>query len=265
MFKKIIKSIDYIIIAILIVLFIIGIIALYSANGGSQGNQSEAEKQVVWFFIGFTVMMAIVFIDYEWIAKLWIPIYIVSVISLIAVLFTAPVNGATSWFNVFGVGIQPSEFAKIAIILGLAQIIVLYKKKINKPLTLLCIILFAMIPIFLVVKQPDYGTAMVLVAILAFMLFLGGIDYKYIIVAAILAAISLPMLYNFILPEHAKSRIEVFLNPQTDPQGAGYNIIQAKLAVGSGQLWGMGLFEGNQTQLRIFTNESYRFYICSNR
>lgn len=101
----------------------------------------------------------------------------------------------------------------------------------------------------LVIKQPDYGTAMVLLAILAFMLFSAGINYKYIIGAALIVAIAVPLAYNYVLPEHAKSRITVFLNPQTDPQGAGYNIIQAKLAVGSGQLWGMGLLEGNQTQL----------------
>ena len=106
-----------------------------------------------------------------------------------------------------------------------------------------------MIPILLVIKQPDYGTAMVMLAILAFMLFVGGLDYKYIIAAIILVAVGVPLAYQYVLPEHAKDRITVFLNPETDPQGAGYNIIQAKLAVGSGQMWGMGLMEGNQTQL----------------
>ena len=106
-----------------------------------------------------------------------------------------------------------------------------------------------MIPILLVIKQPDYGTAMVMLAIIAFMLFVGGLDYKYIIAAAIVVAVGVPLAYQYVLPEHAKDRITVFLNPETDPQGAGYNIIQAKLAVGSGQMWGMGLLEGNQTQL----------------
>lgn len=106
-----------------------------------------------------------------------------------------------------------------------------------------------MVPILLVIKQPDYGTAMVMLAIIAFMLFVGGLDYKYIIVAAIIVAVGVPLAYQYVLPEHAKDRITVFLNPETDPQGAGYNIIQAKLAVGSGQMWGMGLLEGNQTQL----------------
>ena len=123
------------------------------------------------------------------------------------------------------------------------------KQSLNNPLNLALILLFAMIPILLVIKQPDYGTAMVMLAILAFMLFVGGLDYKYIIVAAILVVVGIPLAYQYVLPEHAKDRINVFLNPETDPQGAGYNIIQAKLAVGSGQMWGMGLLEGNQTQL----------------
>lgn len=106
-----------------------------------------------------------------------------------------------------------------------------------------------MVPILLVIKQPDYGTAMVMLAIIAFMLFVGGLDYKYVIAAVIVVVVGIPLAYQYVLPEHAKDRITVFLNPETDPQGAGYNIIQAKLAVGSGQMWGMGLLEGNQTQL----------------
>lgn len=123
------------------------------------------------------------------------------------------------------------------------------KGKLNHPLSILLVLLLVGVPILLVIKQPDYGTAMVMLAVVAFMLFVGGLDYKYIIAAAIVVAVGIPLAYNYVLPEHAKNRIIVFLNPQTDPQGAGYNIIQAKLAVGSGQMWGMGLLEGNQTQL----------------
>lgn len=172
-------------------------------------------------------------------------------IALVAVLFTEPINGATSWFQIGSISFQPSEIGKIALILGLGKVIEYFKSKnaINKPLSVLAILAFAAIPILLVIKQPDYGTAMVLIAILATMLYAGGINYKYIIGAVIIVAVVVPLAYNYVLPAHAKSRIDVFLNPESDPQGAGYNIIQAKLAVGSGQLWGMGLLEGNQTQL----------------
>ena len=161
--------------------------------------------------------------------------------------------------------VQPSEFAKISLILGLAQVIQYFKEKekLNKPLSLLAILAVLAIPVLLIIKQPDYGTAMVMLAIMAFMLFAAGIDFKYIIGAVIICVVALPLAYHYVLPEHAKSRIMVFLNPQTDPQGAGYNIIQSELAVGSGQLFGMGLLEGNQTQLRLFAHEGDGFYLCS--
>ncbi len=183
--------------------------------------------------------------------KLWVPLYIITVLALIAVLFTNPINGATSWFKIGPISIQPSEPGKITLILGLGKVIEHFKKKntLNNPLVVLTILAFIAVPILLVIKQPDYGTAMVLLAITAAMLFTGGINYKYIIGAVLITAIAIPLAYNYVLPIHAKNRIDVFLNPQLDPQGAGYNIIQAKLAVGSGQLWGMGLMEGNQTQL----------------
>ena len=97
--------------------------------------------------------------------------------------------------------------------------------------------------------QPDYGTAMVFLVVSALMIFVSGINVGYIIGAIVTVVIGVFLAYHYILPEYAKTRITVFLNPETDPSGAGYNIIQSQLAVGSGQMWGMGLFNGNQTQL----------------
>jgi rod shape determining protein RodA len=105
------------------------------------------------------------------------------------------------------------------------------------------------LPILLIIKQPDYGTAIAFIIATIFMLFVAGIDKKYIIGALALTVIILPIMYFFVLPDHAKTRIDVFLNPDLDPRGSGYNIIQSKLAIGSGQLLGMGVTQGNQTQL----------------
>ncbi len=117
--KKILKSLDYMIIIISILLFGIGIIALYSANGGVNGDTSEVTKQIVWFLVGIAGMIVVLMIDYDLLGKLWIPIYILTILSLIAVLFTPPINGATSWFQFGGVSIQPGEIAKITLIIGL--------------------------------------------------------------------------------------------------------------------------------------------------
>ena len=121
--------------------------------------------------------------------------------------------------------------------------------RINKIGWLMLALLVAAVPIALVIKEPDHGTAMAYITAILFMLFVAGIDKKYVITVVILTIISVPLLYNYVLPDYAKSRIDVFLNPELDPRGAGYNIIQSKLAVGAGELMGMGLLQGNQTQL----------------
>lgn len=162
--------------------------------------------------------------------------------------------------------LQPSEFAKIILMITLARLIDNFQKKetLNRPQNILILFLITLIPTLLIIKQPDYGTAMVILVMVACMLFVGGIKWRYIVGAVIALAVLLPVAYHYILPQHAKDRIEVFLNPESDPRGAGYNIIQSKLAVGSGQLWGMGLFNGNQTQLRNTSNENNRFHFPSN-
>lgn len=121
MVKKILKSLDYSVLIICVILFAIGLVALFSANGGFQGDFAETQKQMIWFIIGFITMITIIFVDYEIIGKFWIPIFIITTISLIAVLFTEPINGATSWFNFGSVSLQPSEIAKISLILGLRK------------------------------------------------------------------------------------------------------------------------------------------------
>lgn len=249
--KKFFKSIDWLIVFIFMALFVIGFIALYSANGGIEGDMSEVTKHLSWFGIGIIFMIILSLCDYEFLAKLWIPFYVLMILSLIAVLFTTPINGATSWFTFGNVSIQPSEFAKIFLIFTLAKVItwVNEKNKINNILYILLIFSVLIVPSFLVIKQPDFGTAMVILVVSAVMMFSAGISLWYVFGSIISIAAALPFVYTYLLPEHAKERINVFMNPQSDPLGSGYNIIQSMLAVGSGQVWGMGLFNGNQTQL----------------
>ena len=183
--------------------------------------------------------------------KLWMPIYILTLLSLVGVLFTTPIYGARSWYQFGSVSIQPGEIAKITLILGLGKLLENFKKKgkLNHPLYVLIVLAYVTIPCLLLAIQPDYGTAMVFLVVAAVMIFIAGIHVGYIVGAVVTVVIGVVMAYNYLLPEYAKNRINVFLNPGMDPSGAGYNIIQSELAVGSGQMWGMGLFEGNQTQL----------------
>lgn len=249
--KRELKNMEWGILVVAIILCVIGIVALFSAT--QETEYDEFTKQIIWFVISIIAMVILMFIDYNLLLKASPVLYGIFILLLIAVLFTTPVNGATSWFNIGAFSFQPGEFAKVFVILFLTYTIVKIQKKgpneINKITKLLIILSVLAVPVLLLVMQPDYGTSLAFIVATALMLFSAGIDKKYIIITFLVIAISIPLLYNFILPEHAKSRIDVFLNPESDPRGAGYNIIQSKLAIGAGGLTGMGLLKGNQTQL----------------
>ena len=201
------------------------------------------------------MMIIVMLIDYKILIKLSPILYGMAIIALIAVLFTEPVNGATSWFNI-GNGtfsFQPAEVSKIFVILFLAYIMSMFQLKgrdeINRITKLAIIMLIIAVPLALIILEPDYGTASAYIIAFILMIFVAGIDKKYIITAMLIVAIAVPITYKFLLPQHAKTRIETFLNPEADARGAGYNVLQSKLAIGAGQITGMGILEGNQTQL----------------
>ena len=249
--KKIFKNIDWSIFICAVLLSIIGMVALFSAT--QESGYEDLQKQILWFVVCIPVVFVIILIDYEALAKISPFFYGLFIILLIAVFFTEPINGATSWFDLKFMNFQPAEFAKIFVILTFAYAICKVQQRgrdeINRPLKLIGTIMIVLIPVLLIIKQPDYGTAIAYLVAMAMILYTAGLDKKYIIGTFLLIIIALPILYFFVLPEHAKTRITVFLNPDTDPRGAGYNVIQSKLAIGAGQLFGMGLLKGNQTQL----------------
>lgn len=243
-------------------LLIIGLVALFSAT--QDNNYDDFKKQIIWAIVSIPIMFIVIFIDYNTIAKFSPIFYGIFIILLIGVLFTPSINGAKSWFQITStLTFQPSELAKVFVILFLAYVMVKIQarnlEEINRFTSLGIIFLVLGIPLGLIAIQPDIGTAIAFVIATALMLFVAGIDKKYIITAILLVVILLPILYFFVLPDHAKNRIDVFLNPGLDPRGAGYNIIQSKLAIGSGQLFGMGLLKGNQTQLGFLYPKSTDF------
>ena len=248
---KILKNGNWSVLISSVILLVIGMVALFSASKNT--DYEEFQKQIVWFVVCIPVLIITILFDYRKIIKFSYALYVIILAALVGVLFTEPINGATSWFNIKGFAFQPSEFAKIILILCVAKITAKIQKtgneNINKFTQLLKIFVVVGIPILLIIKQPDYGTAMAFIAALLFILFAAGINKKYIFIAILICVITLPLLYFFVLPEHAKSRIEIFLDPYKDPRGAGYNIIQSKLAIGAGELFGMGFLKGNQTQL----------------
>ena len=249
--KRELKNVEWSLLIVAIILCTIGLVALFSATQST--DYDEFNKQCIWLIVSLVIMGAIMLIDYETLIKISPILYGIFIILLIAVLFTSPVNGATSWFDIGFFSFQPGEFAKVFVILFLALAISKIQERnksdINKPTRLLILLAILGVPVLLIIKQPDYGTAAAFIIATALMLITAGIDKKYIIITAAIVAISIPILYNFVLPEHAKKRIDIFLNPESDPTGSGYNILQSKLAIGSGQITGMGVLKGNQTQL----------------
>lgn len=249
--NKLLKNTEWAVLIVSIILFIIGTVALFSATQTTE--LEEFKKQIRWFVVSIPFLILAITIDYNIIVKFSPLLYVVSIGMLVGVLFTEPINGASSWFKIGeSFTFQPSEIAKVAVILFMAFILnklqIKGRKEINKIWKLLIYFILMGIPILLIIKQPDYGTAMAFITALLCMLFVSGLDRKYIIFAVVAIAVAAPIVYTH-LPAHALSRIDSFLHPENDIRGASYNMYQSKLAIGAGQVFGMGLLKGNQTQL----------------
>lgn len=249
--KKLFKNIDWGILICSVILVVIGLIALMSATHNMETE--EFKKQIQWALICIPIVIIVISIDYKLIARISPIMYFIFIALLIGVLFTEPINGARSWYDIEILLFQPAEFAKIFVIIFLAYAITKVqerkKDEINKPWKLALLLLITIIPVALIIKQPDYGTACAFIVATVLMLYVAGIRKRYIISAIVAIVIIIPIAYMYILPTHAKQRIDVYLNPDLDPRGAGYNIKQSKLAIGAGELVGMGILKGNQTQL----------------
>lgn len=249
--KRILKNMEWEVAIYAIALSIIGIIALFSATASTEYD--EFQKQIVWLCVGIVAMIVAMIVDYDIIVKFSPILYAISIILLIVVLFTKSINGASSWFKIGDFALQPGEISKVFVILFLSFVVSKIqesrKEEINNFFKLMLVLLVMGIPVALIIKQPDYGTAAAFLFATAGILFVSGINKRYIICTLLIIIIGVPLVYKFVLPDHAKTRIDVFLNPESDPKGSGYNVIQSKIAIGSGELTGMGLLKGNQTQL----------------
>ncbi|SCG82963.1 Rod shape-determining protein rodA [Proteiniborus sp. DW1] len=255
------KRFDFTLFFTVIVLCIYGLVVLSSATAG-EGSMGYLKTQGIAFILGLVSIMIIIFIDYDTFSKFYMPIYVISNILLVAVLVMGDkAKGAQSWLILGPVRFQPSEFVKIGIIISLAKFIEKNHEKLNQFFTLIKILIFAFIPVGLILMQPDFGTAIVFVFFIFVMLFVAGLDWKYILYATIAGIVSLPILW-FSLDPYQKNRIFDFLDPTRDAMGSGYQVIQSEIAIGSGKVFGMGLYNGNYTQFG-FLPEKHTDFIFS--
>ena len=238
MLKSLLKNTDYVVVVTVLLLFVIGVIAIFSAGYNTDVNKDEYIKQIMWMAAVFVMMIVIWAVDYKVFDIAGYILYGVNLILLMLVLFMPSLMGASSWFNLGGILYQPSELMKIGFIICAAKLATIYKNNINqndkkKKIIMIAVMLLTfLLPVILIMLQPDFGTAMAFVVIAIFMLFKFGI----------------PLVYFFVLNPTQQERIKVFINPELDPLGSGYNAIQSKIAVGSGMLFGTGILKGAQTQ-----------------
>ena len=258
--RKSFKQFDFILFISVLLLCIYGILMIRSATLSFETNR-HVKVQAISTILGILAIVFLVLLDYQFIGKFYIPIYIVSILLLVAVaLFGIGAEkwGSDSWLDIGGFVFQPAEIAKIGIIIFLAKYIDKNKNEINEPITLLKTIGLAGIPILLIAKQPDFGTAVVFVFFVVVMLFAAGLDWKYVGYAFLIGIISLPILW-FSLKPYQRNRIFSFLDPESDPSGASYQALQSKIAIGSGKIFGRGLFRGVQTQFNYIPEKQTDF------
>ncbi len=245
-------------IALLCALASIGYLALYSAAGGAA--EPYATRHILRFGFGLVLMISIAMIDIRFIARLsWLS-YAVGVGLLVMVLRVGHVGkGAQRWIELGGMQWQPSELMKLALILALAAWFHRASwERMGNPLFLIPPSLAVLLPVGLILKQPNLGTA-VITAVVGLTVFIGaGVRWwKVLIVVGMVGAVA-PVAYSH-LHDYQRARIDIFLNPESDPLGAGYNIIQSKIALGSGGVWGKGFLGGTQGHLNFLPEKQTDF------
>ncbi len=254
------KEFDWLLFGLTILIAIIGIIIIYSATR-TTGTNTNVIVQSGAFVIGLGLMLFLCFFDYEQFRNAIKYIYIFAVAILIIVLIfgTAGDWGAKSWIRFGPIGVQPAELAKICFILTFSYHLQKVEEKINDFKVVLGLLVHVGILLLLIMMEPDLGSALVFMFMFACMVFVAKISYKYVLAVLGLGVISLPLIYNFVLSDYQRQRINVFIDPMIDPLGDGYNVIQSKIAVGSGELWGRGYLQGTQNQMGYLPTKSTDF------
>jgi rod shape determining protein RodA len=243
------RNLNPVISVTVLLLMLIGSMSIYSATGGTQGGFFY--KQLVWYFAGTVIMLMCANINYNNFFAVANWLYAFAIFLLVIVLLFGHTSlGAQRWIKIGGFQFQPSEFMKIVVPLALIRAILVMQKEAFTWKNLAKAGLIIVVPFFLILKQPDLGSAIMLLPVVLAILFIGNIPVKKIALILFVGTMAMPASY-FMLKDYQKERLHVFVNPQIDPLGAGYNVIQSQIAVGSGQFLGKGWMQGTQSQLNF--------------
>ncbi|MGN0180274.1 MAG: rod shape-determining protein RodA [Monoglobaceae bacterium] len=258
-----VKNMDFILAALTLAAALFGIIMISSAGGENGGKYVAVQTGAL--FIGIIIVCIMMFLDYEYLSR--ISLYLTAAALLLLVLVLIPGigkvrNGARSWFAIGSFGFQPAEIAKIVFIIVYSKMIVDNERGMNKIKTVAKLVGCAILPVVLILVQPDFGTAAVFIFMAVTMLFAAGIGRKFIVGGIGAVAALCPLMWFFVLQDYQKGRILSVFNPESDPTGSGYQVLQSKLAIGSGRIFGAGLYHG-PSQLNNSLPERHTDFIFS--
>lgn len=263
--RRLITHMNWGLLAFTFILFCVGAANLYSASGVRIEDGIEVssfyQKQLVWGLIGLGGMITFMLFDYRHLKSLAWPIFILTVLLLACVPpFGKVIYGARRWLSFGLFNLQPSELAKISILILGARLLSGDKNSLNW-MELFKVLGVGLVPAAFIVIQPDLGTTLNLLLLLGGMILYHGIQWRVLKVCLAVVPPVLPLGW-FCLHDYQKQRILTFLDPQNDPLGAGYHIIQSQIAIGSGELWGKGFLGGTQSQLRFLPEKHTDFAIA---
>lgn len=265
--RRLIENFDWSIIWVMIAIISVGLLSVYSAlypQIKANPTHNLFIKQLVWLSCGFVALFCSLLVDYQQLKTASIWIYLVGVFLLVTVLLIGKeVNGSRRWLEIGGFQFQPSEFMKVAIVVQLASYF--SSQEITPYPSLRRLLIPAgtvLLPMLLILAEPDLGTAISFAAIAATIFLFMGIRWRYIMFSTIMLVPLLYPLWENVLKPYQKRRILILLRPDLDPLGAGYHIRQSKIAIGSGMLWGKGFLNGTQNKLH-FLPEKHTDFIFS--
>ncbi|MDO9399380.1 MAG: rod shape-determining protein RodA [bacterium] len=256
-------KLDWVLIISISLLLIISLLIIYSVSfSGATFNPANFQKQIISIIIGIGAMFFLSFFDYRLLNSHSTKLYFLMLIILtVVILFGKTVKGNTGWLEFFFFNFQPVELAKIIIVIFLASFLSKKKTQLSIVVRIIASIVLIFVPIFLIMKQPDLGSATIILASWLTLLLASGLNKKNLALLLIFGIMATSSSW-FFLKDYQKDRIINFIKPQNDPMGSGYNVIQATIAVGSGGIFGSGLGHGSQSQLN-FLPEKHTDFIFS--
>lgn len=253
--RRLLEHFDWALVVIVTMISLIGFLSIYSASNSYGMDTLYFQKQIIWFYLGLILMFGTTLIDYRLLGRLsfWFHMFLICL--LILVLFYGaggPGSRVNRWLKLGPFFLQPSEFVKFTLVMYLAHYF-RESRRINNigfrelvwPVTV------TIIPLALILKQPDLGTGGILLLVVAPMIYFVGLRHKVLFITIGIGLVSMPFAWFFLLKPYQQNRILTLINPEMDPLGKGYQIIQSKIAVGSGTLWGKGFLEGTQARLNF--------------